>query len=40
MKERVWPNITGEREPPPNAKEWEGKPDKANLLSFNPGTDD
>ena len=24
---RVWPNITVKREPPPDAKEWEGKPD-------------
>jgi len=37
---RVWPNITVKREPPPDAKEWEDKPDKANLLSPNPGTGD
>jgi ferredoxin len=37
---RVWPNITVKREPPPDAKEWEDKPDKANLLSANPGTGD
>ena len=37
---RVWPNITVKREPPPDAKEWEDKPDKANLLSLNPGTGD
>jgi Domain of unknown function (DUF3470) len=30
-----WPNITVKREPPPDAKEWEGKPDKVNLLSPN-----
>jgi len=36
----VWPNITVKREPPPDAKEWEGKPDKVNLLSPNPGTGD
>jgi hypothetical protein len=30
----------GKREPPPDAKNWEGKPDKANLLSPNPGTGD
>jgi hypothetical protein len=36
----VWPNITVKREPPPDAKEWEGKPDKAKLLSPNPGTGD
>ena len=29
----VWPNITVKREPPPDAKDWEGKPDKAKLLS-------
>ena len=23
----VWPNITVKREPPPDAKDWEGKPD-------------
>jgi hypothetical protein len=28
------------REPPPDAKDWEGKPDKVNLLSPNPGTGD
>src|SRR4029077_11807432 len=33
-------NITVKREPPPNAKEWEDKPDKANLLSPNPGAGD
>jgi ferredoxin len=37
---RVWPNITVKREPPPDAKEWEGKSDKADLLSPNPGTGD
>jgi ferredoxin len=31
---------TVKREPPPDAKEWEDKPDKANLLSPNPGTGD
>ena len=36
----IWPNITVKREPPPDAKEWEGKPDKASLLSPNPGTGD
>jgi len=35
-----WPNITIKREPPPDAKDWEGKPDKTNLLSPNPGTGD
>src|SRR5207302_5687761 len=37
---RVWPNITVKREPPLNAKEWEDKPNKGNLLSPNPGTGD
>jgi ferredoxin len=36
----VWPNITVKREPPPDAKDWEAKPDKANLFSPNPGTGD
>ena len=36
--EQVWPNITIKREPPPDAKDWEGKPDKAELLSPNPGS--
>ena len=30
---RVWPNITKKREPPADAKEWEGKPDKAQFFS-------
>ena len=33
----VWPNITVMGEPPPDAKDWEGKPDKVKLLSLNPG---
>ena len=37
---QVWPNITIKREPPPDAKDWEGKPDKADLFSPNPGTGD
>jgi hypothetical protein len=37
---QVWPNITIKREPPPDAKDWEGKPDKGNWLSPNPGTGD
>jgi len=32
---QVWPNITIKREPPPDAKDWEGKPDKGNWLSPN-----
>ena len=37
---QVWPNITVKREPPSDAKEWEGKPDKAKLFSPSPGTGD
>jgi ferredoxin len=37
---QVWPNITVKREPPPDAKDWEGKSDKANLFSPNPGIGD
>ena len=35
---QVWPNITIKREPPPDAKDWEGKPDKAELFSPTPGS--
>jgi ferredoxin len=28
----VWPNITIKREPPPDAKDWGGKPDKIDLF--------
>jgi hypothetical protein len=31
---------TNKREPPPDAKDWEGKHDKAALLSPNPGSGD
>src|SRR4030088_3160242 len=37
---RSWPNITIKKEPPADAKEWDGKPDKLALLSPNPGTGD
>jgi ferredoxin len=37
---QIWPNITVKREPPPDAKDWEGKSDKAKLLSPNPGRGD
>ena len=37
---QVWPNITVKREPPPDAKDWEDKPDKVTLFSPNPGTGD
>ena len=29
---RAWPVITTRKDPLPNAKEWEGKPDKLPLL--------
>jgi ferredoxin len=32
-----WPNITRKGEAPPDAEEWNGKPDKAKLLSPEPG---
>ena len=28
---KTWPNITLKRDPPPDLKEWEGKPDKLNI---------
>src|SRR5256714_12729377 len=37
---QVWPKITGKREPPPDAKDREGEPDKANQISPNPGIGD
>jgi ferredoxin len=37
---KTWPNITIKKEPPADAKEWDGKPDKLALLSPNPGTGD
>jgi ferredoxin len=37
---KTWPNITVKREPPSDAKEWEGKPNKEQLLSTNPGQGD
>ena len=33
---QVWPNITVKREPPPDAKDWEAKPDKASLFFAEP----
>ena len=29
---KLWPVITEKKDPPPDAKEWEGKPGKLNLL--------
>jgi ferredoxin len=37
---KSWPNITVKKPPPADAKEWEGKPDKLQHLSSNPGTGD
>ena len=38
---KAWPNITAKKEPPPDAKEWEGVPDKfEKYFSPNPGTGD
>ncbi|HET8791333.1 MAG TPA: ferredoxin family protein, partial [Modicisalibacter sp.] len=28
----VWPNITEKKDPPADAEEWDGKPDKLKLL--------
>ncbi len=33
----LWPNITRKGEPPADAEEWQGKPDKAKLFSAEPG---
>jgi ferredoxin len=37
---KSWPNITHKKEPPPDHKEWEGKPGKLKLFSPNPGEGD
>jgi ferredoxin len=38
---KIWPNITQKREPPPDAKAWEGVPGKyEKYFSANPGTGD
>ena len=37
---KVWPNITVKRDPPEDAKEWEGKPEKIKQFSPNPGRGD
>jgi ferredoxin len=33
-------NITVKKAPPPDSKEWEGKPDKLQYFSPNPGAGD
>ena len=37
---KTWPNITIKRDPPADAKEWEGKPDKIKLFDPEPGEGD
>ena len=37
---KIWPNITVKRAPPPDWKEWEGKPDKLQYFSPKPGPGD
>jgi ferredoxin len=37
---KIWPNITIKKAPPPDSKEWEGKPDKLQYFSSNPGAGD
>jgi ferredoxin len=34
---KLWPNITLKKEPPADAKEWRGVPDKGQYFSPNPG---
>jgi ferredoxin len=34
---KIWPNITVKKAPPPDWKEWEGKSDKLQYFSPNPG---
>ena len=34
---KIWPNITVKKALPPDSKEWEGKPDKLQYFSPNPG---
>jgi ferredoxin len=37
---KVWPNITMKKPPPPDSKDWEGKPDKLQFFLPNPGAGD
>src|ERR1700716_2064956 len=37
---KSWPNTTIKKDPPPDAKEWDAKPEKLALFSPNPGTGD
>lgn len=36
----MWPNLTRKGDQPPDAEDWNGKPDKKALLSENPGAGD
>src|SRR6202165_468330 len=37
---KIWPNIMIKKAPPPDSKEWEGKPDKFQYFSPNPRAGD
>jgi ferredoxin len=37
---KAWPNITVKKDPPADAEDWRGKPDKLRHLSPTPGTGD
>jgi ferredoxin len=37
---KIWPNITAKKEPPADAKSWEGVPNKMEQFLPNPGTGD
>jgi ferredoxin len=37
---KIWPNIAIKKTPPSDSKKWEGKPDKLQYFSPNPGTGD
>jgi len=37
---KIWPNITAKKAPPPDSKDWEGKPDKLQYFSPIPGAGD
>jgi ferredoxin len=37
---KSWPNITVKKDPPPEAKEWDGVAEKAKYFSPQPGTGD
>src|SRR6516162_2743029 len=37
---KIWPSIKVKKAPPADSKEWEGKPDKLQYFSPNPGAGD